>query len=114
MVNLNNYYQHCLEKKYPNFALEKVLNYFCYFFSLEVYFDIEKKRNGNNTSVINKSTVNNNKSLNNSEFMNESAINEAFDVFDNLFFFKEKKNFFVYKRNEYSIVFVYQGDSNNN
>ena len=96
-----------MKKKYANFALEKVLNYFCYFFSLEVYFDIEKKRKGNNTSVIIKS-------LNNSEFMNESAINEAFDVFDNLFFFKEKKNFFVYKRNEYSIVFVYQGDSNNN
>lgn len=109
MVNLNSYYKDCLEKKYPNFALEKVLNYFCYFFSIEVYFDIEKKMLRNNSSFVNISTFN----VNNSTFIDNKGAVEAFD-FNNLLFFKEKNHFFVYKRNEYSIVFVYQGDSNKN
>ena len=110
MVNLNSYYQDCLEKKYPNFALEKVLNYFCYFFSMEVLLESEKKKIENNVSVINKSTL----SKNHNNSIIDKSFNEAFDVFNNLIFFKESRNFFVYKRNEYSIVFVYQGLTNKN
>jgi len=123
MVNLTNYYQDCLESKYPNFALEKVMNYFCFYFSVQLYFDIENKKLGNNASSVvkNKSTFNSNKSFNYSTTatvndLGAGAATEAsFDVFDNLLFFCETKNFFVYKRNDYSIVFVYhQGVSNKN
>lgn len=109
MVNLNSYYDKCLEKKYPNFALEKVLNYFCYFFSIEVFLDCERKKIGNNTSVNNRSTLG--KNANNSVL--DKSANEAFDALNNIIFFKESKNFFVYKRNELSIVFVYQNNNKN-
>ncbi len=107
MINLKNHYNEFLEKKYPNFGLENIINYICYFFSMEILKGNEKKNSINN--LVYKNTL-----INKSQNVSyaEKTINEPFNIFDNFIYFKEYDKFYLYKKNEYSVVFIYEKDKN--
>lgn len=113
MIVLNEYNQDHLEKKYPNFALENVLNYFCYFFSVE---NIKEHLANNNNNIGQKARRKeslSSKSLNASaSSVIESNRIEKLEVFNNKIYLKEYKNFYVYKKGELIISFIYNHISN--
>ena len=103
MTSLIKYNEEYLEKKFPNFSLEKVLNYFCYFFSFE-----------NSICSNDKNELNNSKQKLDLDSLkrNNSTISYNFNIFSNIIYGKNPKKFYVYKKNEYSIMFIYENQKN--
>jgi len=90
MIRLDDYKSDFLEKKYENFALDRVLNYFNYYFSFENF-----RKNKNNAKS------------------NDKNIEEAFDLFDNKLFLMESDCYYLYKQNDLNMVFVYKNGQRN-
>lgn len=106
-INLNDYNQDYLETKYPNFALEYVLNYFCYFFSVENIKGFLDAYKANNKTTKTHESLSRLINASNESSIRESNMIDQYDVFNNRIYFKENKFFYVYKKGENSIIFVY-------